>query len=394
MKVLHVIPSVSPKHGGPSAALPAMARALIAQDVEVTIATTDDDGCGCRLPVPIGTLTNDADGAKRIHFRKSTEFYKVSLGLGRWLQRSVGEFDVVHVHALFSYASGAAARAAKAADVPYVVRPLGVLNRWGMENRRRMVKHWSLRFVEMPVLRGAAMIHYTANAERREAAAAHPEIAGMKSIVIPLPVDLADVEQATSPAAADGVGKGGPVILFLSRIDPKKGVELLLWAFQEVQREVAGAVLMLAGDGEREYIEGLKKEADRLGIGQSVVWAGFLAGEAKARALRGATVFVLPSYSENFGIAAAEALAAGVPSILSGNVAVADDAKAADAALVVPCEDGAIAAALRQLLGDEQLRERLAANGRKLVRDRFSSKAVGESLRELYEQLTKCRRNA
>ncbi len=105
-------------------------------------------------------------------------------------------------------------------------------------------------------------------------------------------------------------------------------------------------------------------------------------------------MFVLPSYSENFGIAAAEALAAGVPSILSENVAVADYAKAADAALVVPCEDGAIAGALRQLLGDEQLRERLAANGRSLVRDRFSSKAVGKSLRELYEELTKGRPNA
>ena len=394
MKVLHVIPSVSPKHGGPSAALPAMARALIAQGVEVTIATTDDDGRGCRLHVPIGTLTNDVDGVQRIHFRKSTEFYKVSLGLGRWLRRSVSEFDVVHVHALFSYPSVAAARAAKAADVPYVVRALGVLNRWGMENRRRMVKHWSLRFVEMPVLRSASMIHYTANAERREAAEAHPEIAEMKSIVIPLPVELPGMEQTASPAAADGAVRGGPVILFLSRIDPKKGVELLLRAFEEIQREVADAVLMLAGDGEREYIDGLKKEVDRLGIGHSVIWAGFLAGELKASALRGATVFVLPSYSENFGIAAAEALAAGVPSILSENVAVADYAKAADAALVVPCEDGAIAAALRQLLAEEELRVHLASNGRNLVRNKFSSEAVGRSLRELYEELTKGRRDA
>ncbi len=105
-------------------------------------------------------------------------------------------------------------------------------------------------------------------------------------------------------------------------------------------------------------------------------------------------MFVLPSYSENFGIAAAEALAAGVPSILSENVAVADYAKAADAALVVPCEDGAIAAALRQLLADEELRVHLASNGRNLVRNKFSSEAVGRSLRELYEQLTKGRRDA
>lgn len=393
MKVLHVIPSLSPKHGGPSAALPAIARALAAQGVEITIATTDDNGSGCRSEVAIGAAMVDADGAQRIHFRKTTEFYKISWGLGRWLRAHVAKFDVVHVHALFSYSSVAAARAAKAARVPYVVRPLGVLNRWGMENRRRLLKGWSLQFVELPILRNAAMIHYTANAERREAAEAHPEISAMPSVIIPLPISAADENDAQSPGAINQ-GTGGPMVLFLSRIDPKKGVELLLQAFSEVQRDFVDAVLMLAGDGDRGYIDELKTKAQALGVAEKVVWPGFLAGEAKTRALHEATVFVLPSYSENFGIAAAEALAAGLPSVLSENVAVADDAQAADAALVVACEAGEIARAITQLLRDERLRERLATNGRRLVREKFSSEAVGQKLRELYGQLIRARRNA
>lgn len=387
MKVLHVIPSLSPKHGGPSAALPAMARASMAQGLEVTIATTDDDGRGCRLDVPLGTAQRDADGSQRIYFRKNTKFYKVSWQLGRWLRGHVSEFDVVHIHALFSYSSVAAARAAKAAGVPYVVRPLGVLNRWGMENRRRAVKSWSLRLVEMPLLRRAAAIHYTANAERLEAAEAHPEIREIRSVVIPLPVEIEPATRAAPAAAVDDLHRGRRVILFLSRIDPKKGVELLLEAFQQTRREFADALLMVAGNGDHGYVETLKAKAAELGIAADVVWTGFLEGGEKARAFAQATIFVLPSYSENFGIAAAEALAAGLPSILSENVALAEDAKTAGAALVVPCDAGAIAGALRQVFNDEILRHRLAANGRAVVREKFSAEAVGASLRDLYRDI-------
>ena len=368
-------------------ALPAIARALRAQGVEVTIATTDDDGAGCRVEVPLGVAVRDDDGAQRIHFRKSTEFYKVSWSLGTWLRQHVADFDVVHMHALFSYSSLAAARAAKRAGVPYIVRPLGVLNRWGMKHRRQALKKWSLRFVEMPILRSAAAIHFTAEAERREAAEANAEIGKLPSVVIPLPVEVGEGKLTASPAGRGTSPEDRCVILFLSRIDPKKGVELLLAAFALIAAEFPGSKLMIAGDGERDYLKSLKMKAAQLGIEDRILWTGFLAGEEKARAFAESTLFVLPSYSENFGIAAAEALAAGVPSILSENVAVAEDARAADAALVVPCNIAATSAALRRLLRDAELRERLAANGRKLVRDRFSYATVGARLAELYREL-------
>src|SRR5262245_50001383 len=99
MKVLHVIPSLSAKEGGPSLALPVMARALRQQGVEVTIATTDDDGRGERRTVPLSRLIKDEDGVQYIYFRKNTEFYKFSLQLTRWLLKHVIDFDIAHIHA-------------------------------------------------------------------------------------------------------------------------------------------------------------------------------------------------------------------------------------------------------------------------------------------------------
>src|SRR5207249_8975045 len=105
MRVLHVIPSLSVKEGGPSLALPVMARALRQQGVEVTIATTDDDGRGKRLTVALGQSTIDDQQVQYIYFRKNTDFYKISFQLWHWLVKHVAEFHVVHIHALFSYSS-------------------------------------------------------------------------------------------------------------------------------------------------------------------------------------------------------------------------------------------------------------------------------------------------
>src|SRR5207247_2285355 len=144
MKVLHVIPSLSLKHGGPSVALPLIARSLVNQTIQVDVATTDDDGPGCRMNVPLGQRI-ERDGYGLFHFRKQTEFYKCSWPFARWIRRHATDYDLLHIHALFSFTSVVAARAALRCGLPYLIRPLGVLNRWGMENRRRVLKSLSMR---------------------------------------------------------------------------------------------------------------------------------------------------------------------------------------------------------------------------------------------------------
>ena len=122
-------------------------------------------------------------------FRRNFQPYKISFSLRRWLNRHVREFDLVHIHALFSFSSWAAAHAAQKQNVPYVIRPLGVLNRWGLTNRRRFLKQFWLRFIEAPALERAAAIHYTSQAERDQAAMISEQIARLPWFMIPIPVD-------------------------------------------------------------------------------------------------------------------------------------------------------------------------------------------------------------
>lgn len=383
MKVLHVIPSLSLAHGGPSRAIRLIERALRAQGVEVETATTDDDGTDKRKVRPGGTPIEE-DGAVFRYFPKRSEFYKVAPAFSRWIGRHVRDYDVVHIHALFSFTSVVAARAARRAGVPYVLRPLGTLSRYGVTRRRPWLKRLSLKLVEGPLLRHAAAVHFTAEAERAEA-----EELGipMRSAVIPLAV-------ATGPVAEPGLFiarfpqlQDKRIVLFLSRLDPKKNVEGLLRAFRLIGESLPDTRLVIAGDGEPGYAAGLKRLANELGLADRVVWTGFIDGELKVSAYATAQVFVLPSFSENFGIAAAEALMAGLPCVLGEGVAIAEEVAAAGAGLAVAADAQAIAGALRRLLEDESLRAEMGRKAAALAAERYSQEAMGKRLHALYSRI-------
>jgi len=360
-----------------------MAEASRRAGMDVVVATTDDDGSDARLDVPLGTPV-ERDGVTHFFFRRDFVPYKISFGLARWLNRNTDQFDIVHIHALFSFSSTAAARIARRKKIPYVIRPLGVLNQWGLEHRRPFLKRLSLRFFELPILRRAAAIHFTTDQERREAAAIGADVAVSRSFVVPIPVegkDGGDKDNFLRKYPSTAVKR---LILFLSRIDRKKGVELLLKAFAGVKRSEPNSLLVIAGDGDSRYIDDLRAQADELKISADVLWAGFLGRAEKANAYAAASVFVLPSYSENFGIAAVEALAAGVPTILSDQVALAQDVADGGAALVVQADEISLRTAILRVLADAGLREQLSANGRAAAARLFSFDAVGNSLVEQY----------
>ena len=363
-----------------------MERALADAGMEVTTATTDDDGPGQRMTVPLGQPIR-VDRATRFHFRKQTEFYKCSLPLWRWLRSNMHRFDLVHVHALFSFASTTAMACARAHKVGYIVRPLGVLNRYGMERRRPGLKRLSFRFIESPLLRHAARLHYTSHREKHEA-----EQTGVRvsSAVVPIGIDVAQFSRLPGPGRffeRFPASRKRTIVLFLSRIDPKKGLELLLPAFASAMRKWPDALLVIAGASEHGYLARLQGLARSLHLENSVLWTGRLDEADKLSALAASTVFVLPSLSENFGIALVEALAAGLPCFATDGVAVAEDMRERDAGLVGGAEVSSISIALERLLADPALRARLGANARRLALERFSLEAMGRALTDLYRQL-------
>jgi glycosyltransferase involved in cell wall biosynthesis len=248
------------------------------------------------------------------------------------------------------------------------------LNQYGITHRRALLKQLSLRWADGPVLRHAAAVHFTLDAEREEAArlgiSFNPVVIPLGLEVIPLP--------PSDP-------KAPPYVLYLSRIDPKKNLECLLGAWCLIRQSRPDWKLIVAGGGDAEYVTKLQKLADSLGIASSIEWAGEVGGERKAHLLADASIFTLPSHSENFGIAAAEALAAGKACLFTPGVAIGVEAAKAGAARLADGDAEAFSAALTDLMDHPGSRESLAAGARRFAATELSASTMGERLRVLYD---------
>lgn len=383
MKVLHVIPTLAETDGGPTAALRSMCQGLTQHQVEIHVCTTDGDSQGWRQDVPLNQPMEQY-GATVWYFKRQTRFYTASWPLTRWLAHHVADYDLVHIHCLFSYSALPAAFYATRCHIPYIVRPLGTLSRWGMRHRRPVIKQLSFALIERRIIQNAALLHFTSEMEGLEAQAVgvmHP------SVVLPLGIDLAPFSALPSPDRFQSRYpqlNGVISILFLGRLGPIKGLDLLLPAFAELRQRGVAAALVLAGNGDIAFINRLRLDADRLGIAGDIVWPGFLSGETKLSALANADIFVLPSYSESFGIATIEAMACGKPVIISDQVPTHREVAKADAGLVVPCDANALAGALSRLAHNTDLRYRMGANGWRLAHESFSLQAMTTSLLSVY----------
>ena len=385
MKVLHVIPSVGPLRGGPSFAVRAIAKGLSQRGIETHIATTDDNASS-RLAVPLGRPVEEA-GIVCWYFPRQTSFYQCSLPFAAWLWRHAKEYQLIHIHTVFSYCSTVAAWIARRKKIPYIIRPLGVLNRWGIQNRRPALKRFSFALVERPLLCGTALVHYTSEQERLEAA----QLKFLhRSVIIPNPVEIpaCSREDLRGQFRNRHAGlKGRPIILFLSRIDRKKGLDLLLQAFREIRQKYPEAALVIAGVGDAALVDELRTYAANSGVGDAVFWPGFLEGTEKLAALADADIFVLPSYSENFGIAVVEAMSMRVPVIVTDQVGIHHEISAHGAGLVVGTSAKPLIDAIERLLCDGDLRRTMGQNGAALVRSHFAMDVVMDKLVGTYGEI-------
>jgi glycosyltransferase involved in cell wall biosynthesis len=377
-RVLHVIPAIAARYGGPSAAVLGMCRALQEADVEVQIASTDADGAG-RLNVPLNTVQR-FEGIDTIFFRRQlSESFKWSTPLAAWLDRYVRDFDVVHVHAVFSHSAIAAGRACRRAGVPYLVRPLGTLDPWSVR-RRAWRKRALLMCGGRKLLGGAALIHYTSAEEQRLAETTTPGLA--PGVVVPLGIDDACF------ASTRREERDAPYALTLSRLDPKKRIDLVIEAWHAMSTGAAAAHwrLVIAGDGEADYVARLRALAAGGPAAQSIEFRGWVQDQAKRDLLERAGAFVLPSYQENFGIAMVEAMAAGVPVIASRGVNLAAEIDAAGAGWLAGDTPAALALTLAAVARDPEERARRGSAARHFA-ERFRWAVVSRELIATYDRI-------
>lgn len=390
LRVLHVISSVSASAGGPTVAAHNMLKALARRGIEADLAATDDDGRAGRLPVPLGEPV-ELHGQRIWYFPRQTRQYGFSYPLARWLERSIDRYDLVHTTGLYSFAPLAAAWHAREAQIPYIMRPAGMLDSWGMKHKSPILKRVSIAALEGPLLEAAAAVHFMSELERTRA---NERGRRLRPVVLPMGFDFEAPAKASAARESDpttlelaDIELGpGPVILYLSRIDYMKGVDVLLRAFAALPAE-SGATLLIAGDGVPSLVAELHALAASLGLGQRVRWLGFTQGARKRALFERADVFALPSASENFGVAVIEAMHAGCPVIVTQGVGVAELVARHGAGLVTDGSVDGLRSALGQLLADPELRRRSGEAGRRAVAADLTLDAFGARLESLYRSV-------
>lgn len=374
MKVLHVIPSVDERSGGPATAIVPMCRALMQQGIEVLLLSTTAG----LADVTQGEVL-DHKGVPAIFFPSQLgESFKYSRPLSSWLRSNVQNFGVAHIHAVFNHSSVAAAHVCQKFGVPYVIRPLGTLDPWSM-TQKSLRKRLFWQVSGKGIMDGAAAVHYTSEAEKLST---ESSLGLNHGRVIPLGVEVV--------SNSAGERAGDPYVLVLSRLHPKKGLDVLVDAFLSLVEmpQFAEWRLVIAGDGPAAYVSTLKAKARS----RKIVFTGWIDGDEKNAVLGGASLLVLPSRQENFGLCVMEAMAHSVPVLVSPNVNLAAEITAANAGWIAPLDQASLANALAEALAD---RNELAKRGRagKQLSEKYSWENSARALAELYQSLIQKRNN-
>jgi glycosyltransferase involved in cell wall biosynthesis len=323
MKLLHVIGSMNPQTGGPCQMIRNFAPEFVGQGNTLEVISLDEPGSAY--------LSGDSF---RIHaLGQGRGSWNYHPALVPWLNEHLTGYDAVILNGLWQFQGYALWQASKNPKVPpYYIFPHGMLDPWFQKISVRPLKtlrNWVFwKTIQHRIVHQSAGLLFTCEEERRLARLPFRPYHPVKEAVVGLGVPEPPEFQPQMTAAF--VGKcpataGGKYFLFLGRIHPKKGVDLLIKAFSALCRantsHVAIPKLVIAGpDLESSYGQAMLKLASETCPANSVLWPGMLVGDAKWGALYGAEAFVLTSHQENFGIAVVEALACGKPVLISSQI--------------------------------------------------------------------------
>ncbi|MEG5174407.1 hormogonium polysaccharide biosynthesis glycosyltransferase HpsP [Microcoleus sp. B3-D7] len=399
MRILQIIPSISLVYGGPSQMVLGLSAALASRCIDVTIITTDSNGDIGQHPldVPLNQSLKQ-NGYQIIYFRCSPfRRYKFSLSLLQWLNENARQFDLAHIHALFSPVTTFAATIARYHRLPYIMRPCGMLDPADLQKKKRLKQIYAT-LLERPNLAEAAAIHFTSKEEAKIS-----ERFGLDfTDKMPVPRDLDFTGKMPVPrdlVIPLGVTAGlfpkrlrdsqMPIILFMSRIEPKKGLDLLIPALESILGAGIEFHFILAGSNpqDADYETKIKVQIQNSSLAKYTTIMGFVSGDFKAELLTKADLFVLPSYYENFGIAVAEAMAAGLPVAISDRIHIAEDIQQAEAGWVGPLEVGAIANSIKSALLNPQERQRRGLNGQEYAKKHYNWEAIAQQTIDAYQQI-------
>lgn len=357
MKVIHIVGSLDKSAGGPSRSVPQTCIQLSKLGVNITLIARSSEN-----PVEVETSEN-----LKVKFLSLKQLFAFGSKLSK------EDVDLIHLQHVWDPYIHVMAWWARRRNIPYIITPRGMLEPWIM-NHNSWKKKLGMLLYQKNDLKKAIAIHATCELEKKNI-----RKLGFNNpiTIIPNGVDLSEVHCVKN-------NYGSKKIVFLSRIHPKKGVELLLNAWKQINSK--DWILEIAGNGEVQYIESLKKSAKDL---RNVSLVGPQFGEAKWDFLRSADIMVLPTYSENFGIVVAEALAVGVPVITTKGTPW-EELNTQNCGwwieLSVPNLKMCLESAMK--LSADELKEK-GEHGKRLVKEEYDIEAVGKKMYSFYKKVLK-----
>jgi glycosyltransferase involved in cell wall biosynthesis len=320
-----------------------LSKALADRGHDVHLFTTD------RAGVPDISWLSNVD--VRV-FKETFAPFSYAPDMSPDLKSLMPQVDLVHIHGLYLYPTIQAARVARQFEVPYIIRPAGALDPYHL-NRKVIKKAVFDLLVHNDVLRNASAFHFTTDIEKE---ISQPRTYGRDGIVIPNGLNLSQIQALAQKGRFrerfPNIGSKR-IVLFLGRINYKKGFEVLVPAFAEAHRQIPDIHLVIAGNDDG-YLSAVQQLVADHKLVDNVTFAGFLGSAEKYEAYADADMFVLPSYSENFANALFEAMASGTPSIISNKVNSWPEIAAAQAAIVINPDVAELTAAIRDLISDQE----------------------------------------
>lgn len=365
MRVIHVVPDINKEAAGPSYSVPRLCESLISAGVDVQLAVLDSSGTPVHLPY-----------LKSFSFGVGPRRVGVSPRMQKWLRREAesGNADIIHNHSLWMMPNVYPGNAVRNSNCRLIVSPRGTLSEYAFR-RSALQKKIFWHLLQAPSLRQAACFHATSVSEYEDI-----RRHGFKQPVCILPngIDVPPMEQMTAGARRQ--------LLFLGRIHPIKGIDNLLHAWKSVEHKFLDWDLHIAGPDNGGYLSQMQALAEKLQLKQ-IVFCGPLFGGEKLQAYRDASLYVLPTHSENFGMTVAEALAAGTPAIVTKG-APWEGLEKQGAGWWVDIGVDPLIACLEQTLASTpvQLAE-MGLDGREWMRRDFSWEGVSAQLLDVYRWL-------
>ena len=381
MKILVVVPALGSIYGGPSKSVVELTQALGNRGIDIDLVTTNANGSDS-LDVPLNCWITKEFYRIQYFPYWAIKDYKISFSLTKWLWNNVKNYDLVHTNAIFSYAILPAYWACQKDRVPYIVTPRGMLEPWAL-SYKAWKKRFYYRFFEEPALNRANAIQMLASTEAKRT-----ETLNLKApfTIIPNGIHRQDFEPLVSPELfyqQFPETKNKRLIIFLGRIDPKKGLDLLANAMGKIHDQFPQAHLIIAGPDNIGFLNTAKNYFSEAGCLDKVTFTGILTGQLKYSALSAAEIYVAPSYSEGFSMSVLEGMASGLSCVITTGCNFPEAAEV-NAAYEVDIDAEKIANALTHCMQNSQEAKAMGERARKLILEQYTWNSIAVKLIDVY----------